>query len=179
MSADGKYHPPKWCRPPKDPSRHRQEVRFAKEAIGGSASSGSVAVELSDKAVYTIGRSEKADVQLKGDLASRMHAAILQDIDGGKFLVDLKSTHGTFMDAKRLVPHSPVKWAAGVTASLGSGAGRPLLAEVVVNATASRSESGVSIRMAVLPTSAKLPKWPPRASSAAARTVSNSYARAG
>ncbi|CAE8617055.1 unnamed protein product, partial [Polarella glacialis] len=55
------------------------------------------------------------------DLASRMHAAVLQDVEGKRFLVDLKSTHGTFLDSKRLKPHSPVEWPAGVDAHFGSG----------------------------------------------------------
>lgn len=50
-----------------------------------------------------------------------MHAALLQDVDGQKFLVDLKSTHGTFVDGRRLAPHQPSKLQLGVQVSFGSG----------------------------------------------------------
>jgi len=119
-AADGKFHPPRWCRTPKDPSMRRQELMFVREE-SNSSTQPVVAAEISEKPVYTIGRNEKADARLRGDLASRMHAAVLQDDEGSKFLVDLKSTHGTYLGAKRLVPHVPVKWETGTTASFGSG----------------------------------------------------------
>jgi hypothetical protein len=71
--------------------------------------------------VYTIGRDESAELRLQGDLASRMHAAILLDAEGRKFLVDLKSTHGTFLGKQRLEPNKPVSWPTGELASFGSG----------------------------------------------------------
>lgn len=37
-----------------------------------------------------------------------------QDVEGERFLVDLKSTHGTFLESKRLKPHEPVKWPEGM-----------------------------------------------------------------
>ncbi|CAK0880662.1 unnamed protein product [Prorocentrum cordatum] len=114
-----KYQPPSWCKPPRNPDDARQELRF----LPGEASAAAPprALELSDRAVYTIGRSEGSDVQLKGELASRMHAAVLQDADGGKFLVDLKSANGTFLASRRLAPHAPEPWPAGAVASFGYG----------------------------------------------------------
>lgn len=78
-------------------------------------------MELFDKAVYKIGRNPAADVPLQGELASRLHAAILQDTDGNRFLVDLKSTHGTFLGDVRLEANKPVKWPPGTVALFGSG----------------------------------------------------------
>lgn len=84
-------------------------------------------VEILDKAVYTIGRSDSADVLLRGDLASRLHAAVLQDIEGRKFLVDLKSTHGTYVDSKKLTPNMPMRWSPGMQVSFGAGSKAEIL----------------------------------------------------
>lgn len=121
------FQPPRWCRPPKRPGKRRQELRFLNEDVS-SSSPVSRRLLISDKAVYTIGRSEAADIQLRGDLVSRLHAAVLQDVEGNKFLVDLKSTHGTFLSSKRLSPHQPVRWSTGAEVQFGSGS----LAEAVV-----------------------------------------------
>lgn len=114
-----KYQPPSWCKPPRIPDDARQELRF----LPGEASAAAPprTLELSDKAVYTIGRSEGSDIQLTGELASRLHAAVLQDAKGAKFLVDLKSANGTFLASRRLAPHAPAPWPAGAVASFGDG----------------------------------------------------------
>lgn len=41
--------------------------------------------------------------------------ASVQDVEGERYLVDLKSTHGTFLESKRLKAHEPVKWPEGRT----------------------------------------------------------------
>lgn len=115
------FHPPKWCRPPRDPARRRQVLSFVRADSSGGIATPQPVLEVSDKAIYTVGRGDTVDVRLRGDLASRLHAAVLQDGDGQKYVVDLKSSHGTFVDGKRLVPHIPAKWVAGVNASFGSG----------------------------------------------------------
>lgn len=114
------FRPPKWCRAPKDPAARRQVLSFAREDGSGQATPQPV-LEVSEKAVYTIGRGDSSDVRLRGDLASRLHAALLQDAEGRKFLVDLRSTHGTFLGGKRLAPHEPARWTDGLAASFGSG----------------------------------------------------------
>eukprot|EP00434_Breviolum_minutum_P037106 symbB.v1.2.032889.t1/scaffold4012.1/size46427/3 len=104
---------PEWCCAPRSPERHKQLVR----AVGEAERSW----EILDKSVYTVGRHETADFQLQGELVSRIHAAVLQDVEGERYLVDLKSTHGTFLESKRLKPHEPVKWPEGHLASFGFG----------------------------------------------------------
>ena len=111
--ADEKFRRPKWCCAPRSPERHKQLVR----AVGEAERSW----EILDKSVYTVGRHETADFQLQGELVSRIHAAVLQDVEGERYLVDLKSTHGTFLESKRLKPHEPVKWPEGHLASFGFG----------------------------------------------------------
>ena len=36
-----------------------------------------------------------------------------EDVEGQRYLVDLKSTHGTFLESKRLKPNEPAKWPEG------------------------------------------------------------------
>lgn len=118
MATDsrGRFLPPKWCQVPT--SARPQTLH----AVVGESISGTALATLADKAVYTIGRADSGvDVRLRGELASRMHAAICQDAEGRKFLVDLRSTHGTFLGGKRLEPHVPVRWQYQVRASFGQG----------------------------------------------------------
>ncbi|CAE7028444.1 Ppp1r8 [Symbiodinium sp. CCMP2592] len=110
------FRRPKWCTAPRSPERHKQVVRAM-----GNHEAGPSSWDLLDKAVYTIGRNDTADFQVKGELVSRVHAAVLQDVNGQRFLVDLKSTQGTFLDSKRLKPHEPVPWPEGKLASFGFG----------------------------------------------------------
>eukprot|EP00435_Cladocopium_sp_Y103_P026834 s2474_g6.t1 len=113
--ADEKFRRPKWCTAPRSPERHKQLVR----AVGGQEAERSW--EILEKSVYTVGRHESADFQLQGELVSRIHAAVLQDVEGQRYLVDLKSTHGTFLESKRLKPNEPAKWPEGQLASFGFG----------------------------------------------------------
>lgn len=116
------FTPPHWCRASPDSEPTKLIVH---SMVDGSRQSANVSVgTIAAKAVYTIGRSAPdngVDVVLRGELTSRMHAAICLDGDGGKFLVDLRSTHGTFLGSKRLEPHQPAKMTAGVLATFGSG----------------------------------------------------------
>eukprot|EP00440_Ansanella_granifera_P060896 gb/GFBE01066010.1/.p1 GENE.gb/GFBE01066010.1/~~gb/GFBE01066010.1/.p1 ORF type:complete len:411 (+),score=104.09 gb/GFBE01066010.1/:1-1233(+) len=121
MSGGKSFQKPPWCCAPRDPQLRRRLVDcFAdKEAQDGRATP--FTVEILDKAVYTIGRGPSADIQLRGDMASRLHAAVLQNAAGQKFLVDLKSANGTFLGGKKLPPHEPVEWKDGQSAHFGTG----------------------------------------------------------
>src|SRR5258708_22879343 len=56
---------------------------------------------LADDRTFRIGRSDKNNVVLADDLASRNHP-MLQRSDEGKFYItDLGSTYGTFINARR------------------------------------------------------------------------------
>jgi len=112
-----RFQPPKWCSVPKDWEKHARQLTWVGSAEEGAKEQHSIG----SKAVYTIGRDDSADVRLSGELASRIHAAILLDGEGRKFLVDLKSTHGTFLGSTRLTPNKPVRWPTGEQASFGSG----------------------------------------------------------
>lgn len=109
------FQPPKWCCLPKEPEKHERTLVWVDKVY-----SSRLETAVGSKSVYTIGRME-TDLILQGEMASRLHAAILLDAEGCKFLVDLKSTHGTFLGSQRLTPNVPVRWATGERASFGSG----------------------------------------------------------
>lgn len=119
-TMSGRFQPPTWCCVPKDPET-------ASRTLSWVSPDGSNAPQRPDhhmactKAFYTLGRDDSADVKLVGEMASRVHAAVLLDAEGRRFIVDLKSTHGTFINGKRLAPHQPVRWNTGQHVSLGSG----------------------------------------------------------
>eukprot|EP00927_Polykrikos_kofoidii_P082225 TRINITY_DN8111_c0_g1_i1.p1 TRINITY_DN8111_c0_g1~~TRINITY_DN8111_c0_g1_i1.p1 ORF type:complete len:494 (-),score=65.47 TRINITY_DN8111_c0_g1_i1:201-1682(-) len=146
VSDSKKFQPPKWCQAPKHPQTQRLAVCFVDET-GASKPTG---VTISTKAVYTIGRAETGvDVRLRGELGSRLHAAILQNVEGQKFLVDLRSTHGTFLNSRKLEPHAPVVWPPEARATFGSGSRADVLQFVPSTtvaeegATSSVAESGM------------------------------------
>jgi len=148
VDARGRFQPPSWCRVPTDPVARKQSVRFlAEDTAGAAVVRPGDEVVLADKAVYTIGRADTGvDVRLRGDLASRIHAAICQDGEGRKFLVDLRSTHGTYLGGQRLEPNMPVMWQPEVRATLGLGPQAEVLAlnGGAVAASSSRA-SGVEV----------------------------------
>lgn len=110
------FQPPKWCCVPKDWEKHARTLVWVDKNYAAR-----LEPSIGSKSVYTIGRDSSADILMQGEMASRIHAAILLDGEGRKFLVDLKSTHGTFLGAQRLTPNMPVRWASGQQASFGSG----------------------------------------------------------
>ncbi|MEM6269658.1 MAG: FHA domain-containing protein [Bacteroidota bacterium] len=61
-----------------------------------------------ENTAITLGANPTAvDVHLAHDLISRTHAQVLVDADGMVYVIDQKSTNGTFLNGKRLSPHSP------------------------------------------------------------------------
>lgn len=59
-------------------------------------------VDLSARAVFRIGRSPQADVQLFHDTSSRRHAMLFHHSNGSCYLVDCGSAHGTYVNGKRV-----------------------------------------------------------------------------
>mmetsp|Transcript_4081 Transcript_4081/g.11825 ORF Transcript_4081/g.11825 Transcript_4081/m.11825 type:complete len:347 (-) Transcript_4081:91-1131(-) len=63
------------------------------------------AVNLRAQAVFRVGRSPQADIQLFHDNSSRKHAMLFHHSNGSCYLVDCGSAHGTFVNGVRV--HSP------------------------------------------------------------------------
>ena len=66
-----------------------------------AAAPGEGTIDLDDAALVTFGRGTSADVSLDRPLASALHASV--SVERGKvFVRDLGSTHGTFVDGRRI-----------------------------------------------------------------------------
>ena len=66
-----------------------------------AAALGEGTIELDDAALVTFGRGASADVSLDRPIASALHASV--SVERGKvFVRDLGSTHGTFVDGRRI-----------------------------------------------------------------------------
>lgn len=63
--------------------------------------------KLGTERFVTVGRNASAKVVLSSLSVSRMHAAFLHDSLNQTFLVDLGSSHGTFMGSEKLTPYTP------------------------------------------------------------------------
>ena len=79
-------------------------------------------VDLSSKACHLVGRVPVCDIVLENDTVSRQHAVFQSRPNGKLYLFDLGSTHGTFVNKKRLEPKVYVELVEGVHIKFGSSA---------------------------------------------------------
>ncbi|DBA80824.1 hypothetical protein WJX77_011181 [Trebouxia sp. C0004] len=93
------FQPPPWA---SQPSRLSSLEVFSEEGVQQEI------FPIDGKAYYIFGREPATvDVVLNGAGASRTHAALVHHEDGKTYLIDLQSTHGTFVKGKRLPPNKP------------------------------------------------------------------------
>ena len=109
--SKGGYNPPDWSAVPK--SSYAFEV--VKDGVVQQT------LDLSSKAHFVLGRhSSTADLVIEHPSVSRQHA-VLQHRDSGEvYLMDLGSTHGTFLNKKKLEPQMYVPLRIGSTVKLGA-----------------------------------------------------------
>jgi len=70
--------------------------------------------------MYTFGRSLTSDFQIEHPSASRQHAALVHHENGGLYAIDLKSSHGTAVNGKRLKPYEATRLRDGVEVLFGA-----------------------------------------------------------
>eukprot|EP00798_Chlamydomonas_sp_ICE-L_P001333 gene1333-32690_t len=76
--------------------------------------------KVAEKSFYTFGRAVTADVVIEHPSSSRLHAVLQYNGDTKEaFIYDNKSTHGTFLNKKRIVPLVHVPLRVGDTIKLG------------------------------------------------------------
>ena len=76
-------------------------------------------VALASKPVWVLGRSAESDIQIAHASASRRHARIFLE-DGGYYIDDLGSTHGTVIAGQPLRPGAPVRLFDGLRIAVGT-----------------------------------------------------------
>lgn len=81
-------------------------------------------VHLTGRIRTMVGRSPAADVPLSHRTSSRRHASVLHHPSGACFVVDHGGGHGTYIDGRRVPPHTPVKVRRGGLLRFG-GKGAP------------------------------------------------------
>uniref|UniRef100_A0A7S4B5J5 FHA domain-containing protein n=2 Tax=Chrysotila carterae TaxID=13221 RepID=A0A7S4B5J5_CHRCT len=108
-AAPESWKVPAWCTLPV----------FATQLSGGPADK-PVQLDLSTKKGVIVGRSEeRTDLSVPDASVSRQHAAIVHD-EETTYIVDLGSTHGTFVEAARLEPNKYTKLSNGDTIAFGT-----------------------------------------------------------
>ncbi|GAB4814362.1 hypothetical protein N2152v2_001408 [Parachlorella kessleri] len=109
--AAASYTPPEWSGVP-------QGVPFSMEVMKGGAVVDNI--DLSSKAYYTFGRTPNNDVVLEHPSSSRLHAVVqFRGEDGAAFLFDPGSTHGVYVNKKRIPAKKFVPFRVGDMARFG------------------------------------------------------------
>lgn len=85
--------PPQWAVPARGDSR----LEPVCEAIGSHPT-----IDLTKQACFRVGRSPGSDVQLLHNTSSRRHALIVHHPNGGCYVVDCGSSHGTYVNGVRV-----------------------------------------------------------------------------
>mmetsp|Transcript_46904 Transcript_46904/g.77616 ORF Transcript_46904/g.77616 Transcript_46904/m.77616 type:complete len:388 (+) Transcript_46904:187-1350(+) len=90
------------------------------DAQANEAELSAPAIDISDMKAVLLGRSvDRCGVVVAHDTVSRLHAAIVHDEDHA-FVVDLASTHGTFLDGVRLPDFKYSRYPQGARLRLGN-----------------------------------------------------------
>ncbi|KAL3155763.1 hypothetical protein ABBQ32_012780 [Trebouxia sp. C0010 RCD-2024] len=104
------FQPPPWASQPSRVS--------SIEVVQDGRKQESVPVDI--KAFYVFGREPTTDFVLPGPGASRTHAALVHHEDGKAYLIDLQSTHGTFIRDRRIPPNKPTLLTDSTVITFGS-----------------------------------------------------------
>lgn len=70
------------------------------------------------------------DIPLDHPTASRVHAALCHHNDGRIFLIDLSSTHGTFVDGTKISPNKPTVLKNGMEIKFGQSETKFIMQDV-------------------------------------------------
>lgn len=115
-----RYKEPEWSAPPAESDLFNLEVL----KDGGVLE----IVRLADKAYYVVGRDDEiTDIHMTNASISRYHLVIQFSRTSQIFLYDVGSTHGTFLNKKKIEPRRYVELSVGDMFSLGSSTRRFLL----------------------------------------------------
>jgi hypothetical protein len=60
-------------------------------------------------AKITVGRAKNNDIIIRASKVSKLHAAFIQEADGGYSVIDMDSTNGTWLNGSRIPKNQPVR----------------------------------------------------------------------
>jgi pSer/pThr/pTyr-binding forkhead associated (FHA) protein len=89
----GDIEPPHWA----VPARGNARLKPVCEAMGSHS-----VIDLTTKSHFRIGRSPGSDIQLIHSTSSRRHALLFHHPNGGCYVVDCDSSHGTYVNGVRV-----------------------------------------------------------------------------
>ena len=75
---------------------------------------------IGDHSVYTFGRSLTCDFPIEHPSASRNHAALVHHENGGVYVIDLQSSHGTHVNGRPIKPFEACLLRDGSTVAFGA-----------------------------------------------------------
>ena len=96
MNGPFNIRKPAWCQQPES----GRTIIFEEIQSGKTKNVG-------NEAFFIIGRNERAHIVLDDLMVSRCHAVLLHNSNGEPYLIDLGSSHGTFIGSSRLMPYTP------------------------------------------------------------------------
>lgn len=70
-------------------------------------------IDISKRTAYLLGRTPTSDITLEHPLCSRRHAALLFHENGAVMLYDMASSHGSFLNKRRVEPQTYVELRVG------------------------------------------------------------------
>ncbi|CAI5732925.1 unnamed protein product [Peronospora destructor] len=100
-SGTAAFHPPIWACMPMETNSHARIDAFRDNRHCAT-------YMVATQRVNIFGRDqESCDHVLGNPSISRKHAAVIHDNEGGIYMVDLMSRHGTYIGRKKIPPHDP------------------------------------------------------------------------
>ena len=103
--------PPAWAAEPT-----HTKARLVVEKGGEELES----LDIGEHPLYTFGRALTCDVQLDHPSISRQHACVVHHENGGLYVIDLKSSHATFINGKPLRPFEATLLREGASITFGA-----------------------------------------------------------
>ncbi|KAL3668053.1 hypothetical protein V7S43_006920 [Phytophthora oleae] len=164
------FHPPDWACMPVEANSHARLEAFRDNRHCAT-------YMVATQRVNLFGRDqESCDHVLGNPSVSRKHAAVIHDNEGGIYMVDLMSRHGTYVGRKKIPPHDPyllhegdvIRFGQSVRVYILKGAGTKSSSAPV------KKSWGRKLRVPHVSISAVVPKRSPskpKASSAATKLV--------
>ncbi|KAE9026103.1 hypothetical protein PF011_g2713 [Phytophthora fragariae] len=169
-SSTAAFHPPDWACMPIEANSHARLEAFRDNRHCAT-------YMVATQRVNLFGRDqESCDHVLGNPSVSRKHAAVIHDHEGGIYITDLMSRHGTYVNRKKIPPHDPYLLHDGDVVKFGQSVRVYILKGASSNGNSApvKKSWGRKLRVPHVSISAVVPKRSPskpKASSAVTKLV--------